>query len=101
MDSDGWHSISGSGRKWPVMPRKRTIFWSRACEQGFHGAALGEDLLDLVVGPNVVQLPQVEVIGVQQLERLLQHAQRAIFGALLVLLARNASERRFFITSPT
>src|ERR1035437_6428464 len=60
-------------------------------EQGFHRAALGEYLLDLVVGTDVVQLPKVEVICIEQLQRLLQHAERTGLSAF----SRLAGEEGF------
>ena len=36
-------------------------------EQGFHGAALGEDLVDVGHGADVVKLPEVDVVGLEQL----------------------------------
>ena len=54
-------------------------------EQRFHGAALGEDLVDIVLRADVVQLPEVDVIGLEQLERLLDHAHGAVARALLGL----------------
>src|ERR1035438_10001437 len=53
--------------------------------QRFHGAALGEDSFDVLHQADIVQLPEVQVIGFEQFERLLQHAQRAIARALLGL----------------
>ena len=57
-------SISGSGRKWPVMPEEADHLLVVRLQQGFHGAAFGEDLLYLIVRPDVVQLPKIEVVGV-------------------------------------
>ena len=54
-------------------------------EQGFHGSALGEDLVDVGHGADVVQLPEVDVIGLEQLERGLDHAHGSIAGPLLGL----------------
>ena len=54
-------------------------------EQRFHRAALGEDLVHVVGSADVVQLPQIDVIGLEQLQRLLDHPHRAVARALLGL----------------
>jgi uncharacterized membrane protein len=54
-------------------------------EQRFHRAALGEDFVHIGHGADVVQLPEVDVIGLEQLQRLLDHAHGAVAGALLGL----------------
>ena len=54
-------------------------------EQRFHRAALGEDLVHIVHRADVVQLPEIDMIGLQQLERLLNHAHRSIPRALFSL----------------
>ena len=52
-------------------------------KQSFHGSALGENLIDVKDGSHVVQLPQIDVIGVKQFEGLFDHAERSVAGALL------------------
>ncbi len=54
-------------------------------EQRFHRAALGENLVHVVLRADVVQLPKVHVVGLQQLQRLLNHAHRVVARALLGL----------------
>src|SRR5450759_698729 len=54
-------------------------------DEGLHGAALGEDLIDVAHGAQVVELPAVQVIRVEQFQGLLQHAKGAVPGALLGL----------------
>ena len=44
-------------------------------EQRFHGSALGEDGVHVFRQTNVMQLPQIDVIGIQKDERLFDHAQ--------------------------
>jgi hypothetical protein len=44
-------------------------------QQCFHSAALGEDVVDIGHGADVVQLPQVYMVGLEKLERFLDHAQ--------------------------
>ncbi len=39
-----------------------------ALDQRFHGAALGEALVDIFERADVVELPQVDVIGVEKLK---------------------------------
>ena len=56
-------------------------------DQRLDRAALREDLLHLVHLGDVVDLPEVEVIGLQQLERLLEVLERAVARAV-VRLAR-------------
>ena len=51
-------------------------------EQRFHGAALGEDRIHVGHGADIVQLPQVHVIGLEQLQRFFDHAHGAVAGAL-------------------
>ena len=95
-------SISASGRKWPVTPRKRTTFCCFIFKQSFHGAALGEDRVDVLGQTDVVQLPQIHVIGVQQVEGLFDHAHRAVTRALFGFGGQESlAVGRVFITWPT
>src|SRR5208283_264814 len=54
-------------------------------EEGLHGAALSEDGLDVLGLADVVELPEVEMAGVEQLERFFEHAQGTVASALLGL----------------
>ena len=47
--------------------------------------SLREDLLDLVVAHDVVQLPEVEVVGLEQPQALLEQAQRPVARAVVGL----------------
>jgi hypothetical protein len=72
----------------PVVPRDPQIahdFLVARLEQRFHGSALGEDLVDIRHRANIVQLPQVNVIGLEQLERSFDHAHRAVARPLFRL----------------
>src|SRR5579871_3031269 len=60
-------------------------------EQSLHCAALGKDLIDVGHGADIVQLPEIDVIGLQQLQRSFQHPLRAIASALF----RLGSEKGF------
>jgi hypothetical protein len=62
-----------------VIPRKRTIFCSRA----FSSAVFGEEGVELLLGLNVVQLPQIEMVGVELLQAGLEEFHRAIVGAVV------------------
>ena len=68
-----------------MTPRKRTTFWSLHLDEGFHGSALGEDGVDVFGEADVVELPEIDVVGVEELEGLFDHAQGAFAGALLGL----------------
>ena len=54
-------------------------------DESFHGSALGEDRVDVFGQADVVELPEIDVVGVEELERLLDHAEGAVAGALLGL----------------
>ena len=54
-------------------------------DEGFDGSALGEDAVHVVLRGDVVELPGVEVIGVEQLQALFEQAQRTVAGAVVRL----------------
>src|ERR1039457_3421768 len=57
-----------------------------AClQERFHGAALAEHLVDVGHRADVVELPDVDMIGLEQPKRLIEHSERAIAGAILAL----------------
>ena len=60
-------------------------------QQCFKGSALAEDLIDILRNAHIVQLPQVYVIGLQKLQRLLNHPHRPIARPFL----RLRREKRF------
>jgi len=60
-------------------------FFPPRLEERFDGAARAEHPLHVLRLDQVVHLVEVEVIGLQELERLLQLLPRAIFVALLGL----------------
>ena len=53
--------------------------------EGFHGAAVGEDGVDLLGDANVVEQPEVEVIGLHELEGLFDITEGAVAAALSAL----------------
>ncbi len=50
--------------------------------QRLDGAAFGDDAVEIGGGAQVVQLPQVEVIGAQPLEAVVEQAQRTVAAAI-------------------
>src|SRR6516165_5973827 len=53
--------------------------------EGFHGAAFGEDGVDLLGDANVVEQPEVEVVGLHELEGLFDVTEGAVAAALSAL----------------
>jgi len=53
--------------------------------EGLHGAAFGEDCVDLLGDANVMEQPEVEVVGLHELEGLLDVTEGAVAGALPAL----------------
>src|SRR6516165_8597363 len=53
--------------------------------EGFHGAAVGEDGVDLLGDANVVEQPEVEVVGLHELEGLFDVTEGAVAAALSAL----------------
>ncbi len=53
--------------------------------EGFHGAAFGEDGVDLLGDADVVEQPEVEVVGLHELEGLFDITEGAVAGALPAL----------------
>src|SRR3954451_6540660 len=47
-------------------------------QQSFHGSAFREDLIYIRLGADVMELPYVDVVGLQQSKRFLDHAHRSI-----------------------
>ena len=54
-------------------------------DKGLDGAALGKGLLDLLHPREGVHLPQIDVIGLEQLEGALEKLPRAVAGAVVAL----------------
>ena len=77
-----------------------TIFCCRF-EQGFHGSALGEDLVDVGHGADIVQLPEVDVVGLEQLQRLFDHRHGAVARAFLGFGREERFVAAALITLPT
>src|SRR5215469_12051577 len=50
--------------------------------EGFHGAAFGEDGVNLLGDANVVEQPKVEVVGLHELEGLFDIAEGVVAAAL-------------------
>ena len=50
-----------------------------------HGAAFGEHFSDVTRRADVMQLPEIQMVGLEQLEGFFQHAERGIARALLGL----------------
>jgi len=50
--------------------------------EGFHGAAFGEDGVDLLGDADVVEQPEIEVVGLHQLERLFDITESGVAGTL-------------------
>src|SRR5215469_10832778 len=50
--------------------------------EGFHGAPFGEDGVDLLGDANVVEQPEVEVVGLHELEGLFDVTEGAVAAAL-------------------
>ena len=61
-------SMSASGRKRPVTPRCRTIFWSRAWINASMAPTLAKNLIYVVHDAHIVKLPAVDMISIQQLQ---------------------------------
>src|SRR6516165_3404243 len=53
--------------------------------EGFHGAAFGEDGVDLLGDANVVEQPEVEVVGLHELEGLFDITEGTVAAALSAL----------------
>ena len=51
-------------------------------DEGFHGAAFREDSVDLLGDANVVEQPEVEVIGLEEPEGLFDHFEGSVAAAL-------------------
>lgn len=49
--------------------------------EGFHGAAFGEDGVDLLGDADVVEQPEIEVVGLHELERLFDITEGGVAGA--------------------
>jgi len=62
--------------------RKVAADCSRAFSRAFDGRRWGEDAVELVFGLEVVDLPEVEVIGAEVAQALLEEAHGAIVGAV-------------------
>ncbi len=54
-------------------------------DKGLDGAAVGKALLDLLHLRQGVHLPEVDVVGLEQLEGALEELQRAVAGAVVAL----------------
>jgi len=54
-------------------------------DEGFHGSTFGEDGFDVLREADVVELPEIDVVGVEELEGLFDHAKGGFTGALLRL----------------
>jgi hypothetical protein len=54
-------------------------------QERLEGAPFAEDAVEVVEGAQIVQLPKVEVIGVQAAQRIVEQAQRTIAAALVRL----------------
>src|SRR5271156_6094239 len=53
--------------------------------QGFYRAAFAKNLINVLLNSNIVQLPRINVIGIEQLERHLEVFKRGIAGSLFGL----------------
>src|ERR1035437_1720369 len=60
-------------------------------DEGFHGAALGEYLIHIEESADVVQLPEVDVISLEELKRLLDHAHGVVARARSMMGTATAS----------
>ena len=88
----------------PVMPGDAEVandLLIARFEQRLHCSALGEYFIDISHGADVVQLPKVNVIGLQQLQRSIDHLHGTIACPLFRFCCEKASLRRCFMTLPT
>src|ERR1700741_3339418 len=53
--------------------------------QGFHRTPFAKNLIDVFLNSNIMQLPGINVIGIQQLERHVEVFKRGIAGSLFGL----------------
>ena len=72
--------VDRAGLLWPVKPRYRVLPAFFAREQRLRGAALGEDPVWIVVPDHFMHLQQIEVVGLEPLQRLvdLPGSRRAV-----------------------
>ena len=54
-------------------------------QEGFHGPALAEDPGKIILAAKVVQLPEIQVIGVQPPQAVVEKPERPIVGAIVGL----------------
>ena len=66
---------------WPVKPTKRTLPCCLASGERFEHAVRLVGKFGIVVVDDIVYLPNVEVIGLQAGERVLEHAHGNVFFA--------------------
>src|SRR2546428_122277 len=52
-------------------------------QECFESSALGEDPLEVVLGPQVVQLPEIEVIGPESAQAVVEQAQGTVAATLV------------------
>ena len=69
------------GFLWPVKPMKRTLPCFFGFERGFGGAVGSEDHFGIVVVDDFVDLPEIEMIGLQPAQRFFQLLHGDVFAA--------------------
>ena len=74
-----------AGSWWPVMPRNRTRPSSRAWSSASIAPPRAKIRSRSSHGPQVVQLPEVEVVGPQPPQALVEQPERAVAGAVVGL----------------
>src|SRR5258708_4708640 len=79
VEAESAHAFEQNGRIVMTGQAQETHPALRAgLQERFEGASFGEDAVEVVLSPQIVQLPEIEMIGVQSAQAVVEKAQGAV-----------------------